>query len=184
VRKIIEIIPDKELMKEVKDKVEDCILTMVSKGFFVPYPTIDYSLTGKCAGQAITSYLEPHWIIRINVDILRANRETYLKETIPHEMAHLSVVYDHGKVRRSHGEEWRTVMYMLGFSNPQRCHRYDTSSVKVSLTTRKFKYDCGCRIHRVGLIRHKRINRGGTYYCVKCNGLLDEEAFIGEVEYE
>jgi SprT protein len=127
-------------------------------------PTVTYDLKGKTAGQARLKSNE----IRINLGLLLApeTAEEMLKQTIPHEVAHLvhHKLYPHD--REWHGYYWRRIMIAFGLS-PDRCHDMPT---KPARNTRKFHYFCKCgEVYTVGLVRHKRIqHQSASFYCKYC----------------
>ena len=126
---------------------------------------IRFDLRGRAAGQARYSARGP-WIIRYNAILLRENPESFLAETIPHEVAHLVTFLRHGPRVRPHGPEWRAIMAQLG-AKPERCHRYDLSRIP-GRATRVFTYHCACGEHQLTSIRHHRILAGQTYLCRRC----------------
>ena len=81
-----------------------------------------------------------------------------LKETIPHEMAHL-VCFVRPDLGRNHNRGWQRVCVMLGGSG-DRCHRYDLQKAR---RTRKAVYDINGRVMDIGLTIHKRIQSGRSY---------------------
>lgn len=122
------------LTKELKERVEKKILETLKrvKALYqvdIPMPTIHYDLKRLVAGQA------RHWknpqdpygvpiktVLRFHPVFLVENTEDYIRETVPHEVAHIAVAYVwKGKPKNpknkkviSHGEEWREMMVKLG----------------------------------------------------------------------
>lgn len=136
-------------------------------------PELDFSLKGQTAGQAFPAKN----LIRINLQLYRENYEDYLAETLPHEVAHLIVVYLHIPPRSlqnwamelsSHGREWQEVAKQLGCKG-NRCHTYATTSARV---TRKFTFKCACAQREVGANVAAKINAGSIRICKKCNHVL------------
>ena len=121
-----------------------------------------FTKTGRVAATANYSSN----LLNFNQVLLDENTEDFIKQTVPHEVAHLIAGTVFPKIIRRmvegriikgspHGKEWATIMRMLG-ANPNRCHNYDISSVVRKRIT--FDYRCdGCgRVFPMGKIRHKR----------------------------
>ncbi len=145
----------------------------VDLGVRVKSLEIRFDLRGRAAGQARCG--APHgirgpWTIRYNPVLLRENPDSFLAETIPHEVAHVVAFKRHGHRIRPHGPEWRAIMEQFGAA-PERCHRYDLSRVP-RRATRFFLYHCGCGEHQLSTIRHHRVLAGQTYVCRRCTGPL------------
>lgn len=134
----------------------------------IPKPLVRFDLKGTKAGQAITT-INLKNEVRYNMDILTRNRTDFIKRTVPHEVAHVvaSVVWGFGKVSRSHGHEWSQVMGVFG-ADDKRCHNYDMTGVPTRRRPRH-TYTCGCKIHQLTDIRHKRVMYDDqTYICKLC----------------
>lgn len=145
----------------------------------LPESTIDFSLRGRCAGQAKITH-KGEASLRINLQLLAENLEDFLKQTIPHEVAHLAVNWQARKQRirpRPHGPEWQAVMRDCFGLEPIRCHSYQTTAARV--VPRNFLYRCNCREHRLTSIMHKRISSCYQALCKKCKTTLN---FVGREE--
>jgi SprT protein len=141
-------------------------------GLALPDAKIDFSLRGRCAGQAQMTG-QGRLCIRINLQLLTDNCDDYLTRTIPHEVAHLLVNWQHRKRRRKpqpHGPEWQAVMTDCFDLEPQRCHSYATTPARV--VPRNFLYLCSCREHKLTSIMHNRIRKTGGALCRICKGSL------------
>ena len=68
-------------------------------------PEISYALKGKKAGVA---YLQTNQI-RFNPVLLQENGEQFIRQVVPHELAHLLVFQLFGRVQ-PHGKEWKMMM--------------------------------------------------------------------------
>lgn len=135
-----------------------------------PEPTLTYRQRGTSAG---TAWLEK-WEIRINPVLLLANQASFIEEVVPHELAHLLVFRQFGRVA-PHGKEWRWMMSEVLKSDPRRTHEFDLATVR----THTYPYACGCRRHDLTIRRHNRIRRGEAQYrCRQCGNILhyDENA--------
>jgi SprT protein len=134
----------------------------------LPYARTDYSLRGRCAGQARVAH-SGQTFLRFNLQLLTENLEDFLQQTIPHEVAHLVVNWRHRKKRarpKPHGPEWQAVMQDCYGLQPTRCHSYQTTAARV--VARNFLYECNCREHRLTRIIHNRISRRYKALCKKC----------------
>ncbi len=150
-------------------------LEIASKHFnrVFAFPNVAFNVTGKTAGYAIFS----KWLIRLNTDLFKQNREDFLNSTCPHELAHLITREIYGTRADSvnpHGPEWKSVMRVFGLE-PKRCHSYD-----VSLTKRqsfKIQYSCACGIdHGITLKAHNKITQGLVRYsCKKCKQVITKK---------
>ena len=134
----------------------------------LPDATIDFSLRGRCAGQArVDRHGETS--LRINQKLLAENLEDFLSETIPHEVALLVVNWqarNKNQRPRPHGPEWQAVMQSCYNLLPKRCHSYQTTLARV--VPRPFLYNCNCREHRLTSIMHNRISRSYQALCKAC----------------
>lgn len=165
------------IQNRVDAKVLECIA--IAENHFqrsFGFPTIEYSLKGKTAGQAF--YRQGK--IKLNSVLLLENLDDFINNTVPHEVAHLidfAVNKDNfGNTKRvaaqmqqllekhnyrvtrkngPHGPSWKAIMKLFG-CKPARCHTYDvTSSAR---KTNSFVYECTCCDQRVtlGPKRHMR----------------------------
>ena len=100
----------------------------------LPEATIDFSLRGRCAGQARVDG-KGETQLRLNYQLLAENLEVFVKQTIPHEVAHLVVNWHRRKKRRRprpHGPEWQRVMTDCFGLAPDRCHAYCAAPLPLS----------------------------------------------------
>jgi len=137
-------------------------------GIKLPAATIDFSLRGRCAGQACVERSGATGL-RINLLLLPENRDDFLSNTIPHEVAHLVVNWQLRKKRhraRPHGPEWQSVMKNCFGLEPRRCHSYPTTPARV--VPRPFLYSCSCREHLLTSLMHNRISRSYQALCKAC----------------
>lgn len=128
-------------------------------------PEIRFDMRGRTAGM-VRFPRAGRPVIRYNPGLLQTEGDAFLKQVIPHEVAHLVAKALHGNTIRPHGPEWRAIMVALG-ARPERCHDFDTSREPVR-RLRRFDYHCGCRTHLLSSIRHKRIMQGTVYRCLAC----------------
>ena len=133
---------------------------------YLKLPIIEHTIKGKKAGVA---YLQ-EWKVNYNLEILIANEEDFLKQTVGHEIAHLVAFQLFGS--RGHDKAWKYVMRQLGLE-PNRCHSYDLSVITVK-KHKKVIYKCNCKEHEIGLVRHKNLqeNKNRYFTCYLCKGKL------------
>lgn len=131
----------------------------------LPAVEIRFDLKGRSAGMVRFSPTGRP-VVRYNEVLLAENREHFINQTIPHEVAHVVVMSLYGRKARPHGREWRSVMGLFG-AEPARCHQYDTSR-SVARHHVRYPYRCGCREHQLTAIRRRRMAAGQQYYCRGC----------------
>ena len=160
-----------DVPQPIKDRVE-VILTETLERLKEHYPMITrpvvvYDLRGRTAGWAIGSKT-----IRLNSDLLLTETEDMLRQTLPHEVAHIvqHQIYPRSK---AHGYEWRRIMHYLGLP-ADRCHQYET--VAVRKRARPYAYYCSCsEPHMVTETLHRRMQTGKVYQCRRCGQRLRKE---------
>lgn len=129
-----------------------------------PEPSIVYQQRGTSAG---TAWLQS-WEIRLNPVLLLENQQPFIDEVVPHELAHLLVFRQFGRVA-PHGREWRWMMESVLLTPASRTHRFETASVQ----SKTFPYRCGCGQHQLTIRRHNRVLRGESEYrCRRCGEKL------------
>ena len=123
-------------------------------------------LTGRASGMY--KVVRGHRIIRYNPYLFAKYFDENLSTTVPHEVAHYltDAVYGYANVK-PHGNEWRTVMRMLGADSTIHCD-FDLDGIPVR-RYRRIRYTCRCRFFELTSIRHNRIQlKGARYYCQLC----------------
>lgn len=163
---------DKVLQNKVEARIDDCLEFAKHKyGLSLPRPQVTYNLSGRCAGRAYYWL----WKIEINTEILKNNEEDYLRNTVPHEFAHLLTDQLYGENVKPHGREWKNVMRamsIIGVNDVYARHNYDTSSLDVR-RKRRYIYTCSCNKEIViGPTRHRRHQETGRYFCRKCGDTI------------
>ncbi|MAH46520.1 hypothetical protein CMI37_11850 [Candidatus Pacearchaeota archaeon] len=159
----------KELKKRVNEKVDTCLFKLQEKfGTDMVFPTIEYSLRGKVAGQA--NYGKNK--IRLNLKAFELEPADMMDDTVPHEVCHL-YAHKHNPHRiKPHGYEWKECMRALDLT-PKRCHSYSLPNAR---KVRRWTYYCGCAegefVHMISTIIHNRIKRGRSYRCRTCRETL------------
>ncbi len=127
---------------------------------------IELGIRGACAGRAYYSQNK----IKLNEQLFRENEDDFIRNTIPHEVAHLISFALHGANGRGHGRHWREVMRKLGVEDSARCHFYHTTPAR---KVRFFPMSCACASGcNVSSIVANRIKRGYAYRCKRCKQTL------------
>jgi SprT protein len=131
-----------------------------------PEPKIKMDLTGKVAGMFCS---RPTPLLRYNLTLLLKNKEVFLSNTVPHEVAHF-VVHIIAPGSPPHGVVWRAIMELFGITNPQTYHDYKVLPLK--RRKRPYLYQCKCSEHYFTKQRHNYAKKGRSYTCTKCKGIL------------
>ena len=106
--------------------------------------------------------------IKFNRTLLLENSDEFIRQVVPHELAHLIVYQVFGRVK-PHGQEWQAVMTQLFNLPADTSHQFDVESVQGKM----FAYQCECQTHYLTIRRHNRIQRDKiSYLCRKCQGKL------------
>ena len=123
-------------------------------------PVMSFELRGKKAGVA---YLQQNEI-RLNSVLLVENGAAFIQQVVPHELAHLLVYQQFGRVQ-PHGKEWKMMMEQVLGVPAHIYHKFSTASV-----AKQFSYQCGCQTHLLSVRRHNAIQRNQrSYICRNCN---------------
>jgi len=157
------------MQDEILNKIEESFLKaekFYNRSF--TRPKVIFKRNGTTAGYARRdlSYL------MFQLDLAEANKEDFINQTVPHEVAH-SVQFELYPRSSPHGREWKYIMrYVMGIS-PDRCHDYDVSVTNVKRQTRHL-YTCGCgKEFNLSTTKHNRIQRGyQKRVCLSCRGIL------------
>ena len=115
------------------------------------------------AGRAFTK----DGLIELNPrlqDLPEGQRESELRNTFLHELAHLVAIARAGRKRiQPHGPEWQRACHDLGIPGENRCHALDFAPRRIA---RKFAYTCPhCR---VVIERVRRLGRRVACYPCCC----------------
>lgn len=137
-------------------------------------PVVSFYRKGAFAGRA---WYAKH-LVEFNEVLASENSNTFM-DTIIHEVAHLITKKLFPFAKQAHGPEFRSVCAKLGGSG-DRCHSYNTASVKIVKTKTRYVYTCGCNnfTHKVKAGVHKKVSVGYRFTCVNCQSKIQ---FTGKV---
>ena len=152
-----------QIICRVEDKViETYLIAERLYGCAFELPSIRWDLCGLYAGRADVRQN----VIRFNQTPLSENLDDFLRQTVPHEVAHLVNRTLNGQFVRPHGQEWKSIMQAFGLA-PLRCHSYRVENSRV-VKQRRHTYRCECREHSISQTTHNRIQKGWRYSCRFC----------------
>ncbi|MCR4510348.1 SprT family zinc-dependent metalloprotease [Pseudomonas sp. 32.2.56] len=136
---------------------------------------VSFKLRGQKAGVAHLTENK----LRFNPQLYRENRDDFLKQTVPHEVAHLIAHQLFGPKIQPHGEEWQLIMRGVYELPPNRCHSYAVQRRTVS----RYIYRCSCAEGEFPFSaqRHALVSKGRRYYCRRCKVTL---RYTGEQRLE
>lgn len=129
--------------------------------------------------------------------ILAEENADFIKDTVPHEVAHWIDVELYGhqytesrkrvndgygwrivttKRRVMHGRTWKRIMTNVYRLDPERCHNYSVDSLdrRTRVVIKAFTYTCPCNTkHKLTAVRHNKIVSGKKkFICNKCKGKI------------
>lgn len=158
---------DTELQNEVLKEMKRLFDVSRGCGLIPDAPvkvSVLFDLRGHTGGWAIRRGTDLS--IRFNMDILRENSHSFIREIVPHEVAHI-ITYIMGLYDAHHGKEWQDVCWKIGYA-PSRCHNFDTTPARKSSprNTRVLcEASCGCQTY-VSSITLKKVR---VWKCGKHN---------------
>ena len=168
-----------EQQELVINETNNCI-TLANTLFNIKAKTIDinFNLKGRSAGmyrikrnrRIFFSHCKRE--IRYNPYIFSKYFDDNFRTTIPHEVAHYvsDIIYGLKNIK-PHGEEWKNIMQAFGVDASVTAN-YNLSGIPLKSRT-LFSYQCNCREHQLGIIRHNRIkNNQNQYSCKSCKQVL------------
>ncbi|MCQ9425069.1 SprT family zinc-dependent metalloprotease [Pseudomonas sp. LJDD11] len=160
----------------LKSHVEACY--QKAEAFFKrPFkrPLVSFKLRGQKAGVA---HLQEN-LLRFNPKLYQENHEDFLRQTVPHEVAHLIAHQLFGSKIQPHGEEWQLIMRGVYELPPNRCHTYAVERRQVT----RYIYRCPCPQSDFAFTaqRHRMVVQGRRYLCRRCRQTL---VFSGETRIE
>jgi SprT protein len=136
---------------------------------------VSFKLRGQKAGVAHLTENK----LRFNPQLYRDNREDFLTQTVPHEVAHLIAHQLYGLKIQAHGKQWQLIMRGVYGLAPNRCHTYEVQRRQA----RRFIYRCSCPQGEFPFSaqRHALVSKGRRYFCRRCKVTL---SFTGEQRLE
>jgi len=181
-------IPNK-IIERVHKKVHECL-----KKARVKFPGIgDFCfpvrITFDKKGVVSATADSRQWHLNFNRVLLLENTEDVIKNTIPHEVAHLVTGKVFPRAKQSHGKEWRLVCKTLYGCELSRCHSYSVENARIrKRPLTRHVYHCGCALHLFTKGEHEKTQhrlelsdgKRGAYACGKCNQSINE--YWGETE--
>lgn len=130
---------------------------------------VTFDLKGCSAGRAYRR--NNKFGVRFNPRMMRdANWNTFLRDTVPHEVAHI-VCFANPAMGRNHDPGWRSVCCKLGGSG-ERCHA-DEDVRFARGKTYNYTNTNGTEM-RLSQVLHRRIQKEGYVYGSKKHGYLDK----------
>jgi SprT protein len=147
-------------------------------GLSLPLPAIRFDQRGRCAGSFVAARAatrkrsaEPD-TLRFNPWLFAKYWRESLADTVPHEVAHYVVSRQYRQRRlKPHGPEWQRVMRAFGLpARATGCYELDGIPQQQRAS---YQYQCGCRSHQLGAVRHRRAAAGqARYHCRHCRSEL------------
>jgi len=165
-------------MNTVKEQIEEKVLECIIKAesFLtkkIDIPTIDYSLKGRCAGQfQWNKYDATKSTLRYNLVLASENIETFLCETVPHEIAHY-IQYILG-AKPGHKTSWKNIMRMVFNTTTKRTHDYSIANSARNTVWYIYNCSCGCAI-RISKTLFNKMKNGTFYQCAGCKNRIQIE---------
>ncbi|WP_440778520.1 SprT family zinc-dependent metalloprotease [Pseudomonas syringae] len=162
--------------EQLNSRVETCYLqaeTFFKRTF--KRPVVSFQLRGQKAGVA---HLHEN-LLRFNPQLYQENAEDFLRQTVPHEVAHMVAHQLFGGGIQPHGEEWQLIMRGVYELPPNRCHTYAVQRRSVI----RYIYRCPCPDSDFPFTsqRHSMVRKGRRYLCRRCREPL---MFSGETRTE
>ncbi len=160
----------------LRQRVEACYVQ--AEAFFkrtFPRPEVSFKLRGQKAGVA---HLHDN-LLRFNPQLYQANQDDFLRQTVPHEVAHLIAHQLFGASIQAHGQEWQLIMRGVYELPPHRCHSYAVER-RVAM---RYIYRCPCPDSDFAFSaqRHTLVRKGRRYVCKRCRQVL---TYSGETRSE
>ena len=152
--------------KALQVKSEDCFI--LAECFFdraFSRPEYLFNQRGKSAG---TAHLQRN-LIKFNPILFTQNKQEFIDQVVPHEVAHIIAYQQYGKVK-PHGKEWQHIMEYVFHRPATTTHTLDIKDV----VGKQYRYQCLCDTHLLTIRRHNNILKGTKYICKKCGEVLSQ----------
>jgi SprT protein len=161
---------------QIHARVEACY--QQAEAFFkrrFPRPVISFKLRGQKAGVA---HLDEN-LLRFNPQLYQENCEDFLRQTVPHEVAHMVARQLYGRGIQPHGAQWQQIMLEVYQLPANRCHSYAVARREVQ----RYLYVCQCPEQEFPFSRqrHTLVSKGRRYFCRRCKATL---VFTGQQRTE
>ncbi|WP_032621225.1 SprT family zinc-dependent metalloprotease, partial [Pseudomonas avellanae] len=158
--------------EQLNSRVETCY--QQAETFFkrtFKRPVVSFQLRGQ---KASVAHLHEN-LLRFNPQLYHENAEDFLRQTVPHEVAHLVAHQLFGGSIQPHGEEWQLIMRGVYELPPNRCHTYAVQRRSVI----RYIYRCPCPDSDFPFSsqRHGMVPKGRRYLCRRCR---EPPGFSGE----
>jgi len=142
-------------------------------GVRLPAVQVKFDLKGRVAGVAC---VRGGYSLQFNVDMmLNASWEHIIKDTVPHELAHL--IGYHAGFGLNHYADWKRICIALGGTG-KRCHNEKVVFAKGAT----FEYTTiAGKVIPISQIRHKRIQERGEVYRWKDGSKIDKSCKFKKV---
>ncbi|MGQ0722031.1 MAG: SprT family zinc-dependent metalloprotease [Candidatus Eiseniibacteriota bacterium] len=129
-------------------------------------PRVEFRLRGRTAGEACVTT----WTTNYNAEMLERHGEEFIREIVPHEVAHVVAAALYPRRIRPHGAEWKEVMAFCGAA-PRGAHGFEAVP---AASAGRFAYRCACtKTHWLTGRSHRRVRRGTLEYtCRECGRKL------------
>jgi SprT protein len=174
--KFDELTKEESVKNKILIKINECF--KLANEYFLTCETIPvkFDLSGNTSGMFCVRGEEMYF--RFNLQIAIDNEEEFIKQTIPHEVAHYLQIINYNQFKSGHGKAWKYIMQRVFNLEPKRCHEYNLTNVK-KRNIKEFVYSCNCKEHVVSSIIHNRIQLKNKNYC--CNICKSRVSFIREI---
>jgi SprT protein len=148
-----------EIKQRILNRIQDCLEVA---GVQIK-TSVNYSIEGVVAGRATLSTS----VLSFNSDLLMENVDSFIHNTVAHEVAHLIVYKKYPYAKQFHGPEFRNVMRQLGASTATY-HSYKVSKNRIM-------YKCSCRDDiPLSKQKHNKIVNGiGNFFCTICKSKIE-----------
>jgi len=163
------MVVSQSLIDIVNSKVIECVTRILGQDKCSKINIPVYFRTNM-KGIAGLAYCNPEkFKIELSTQLFLKNTQSFLEDTIPHEVAHILTEILFPDAKQGHGPEWKSIMKKLGVV-PNRHHTYDVSSCFKN----NHRYVCSCeRVFSLSNLKHKKINSGkSSYSCPSCMSVL------------
>lgn len=145
-------------------------------------PLFIAKLPPRTVGLATTNRLTGVYFVQLNRSMVtEANEETFVKEIIPHEVAHLLTNFLYPRVKQAHGPEWKSVCRALGGNPSRTCNSLEGVELKRNKVKRYVYSNEAGDLHLTAQ-QHAKCQIGYAFLNKKAPGVRwKAEHFTGQV---